>query len=157
MRILIVKLGAIGDVLRTTSIVPGLKEKYHPELLDWLTSEPGEQMLLNNPIIDQIFTWEERKKAGQYDLVIGLEDELKVCQFVSGLQPKKILGAYADGDKVVYTPSDWFDMSAISQYGLEKANELKKKNKKTFQQHMAKLLGIKAGPYMFELIQEEIE
>jgi len=144
-------------VLRTTSIVAGLKEKYHPELLDWLTSDTGKEMLLNNPVIDQIFTWDERQQLGRYDLVIGLEDDLAVCQFVSGLRPKKIVGAYAQGDKVVYTPSGWFDMSAISKYGLAKANELKKKNKKTFQQHLAALLGIKVGPYMFDLTQEEIK
>ena len=39
VKVLIVKIGAIGDVLRTTSLLPGLNEKYEPAVIDWLTSE----------------------------------------------------------------------------------------------------------------------
>lgn len=41
MKILIVKIGAIGDVLRTTSILKGLKGKYKGAEIDWLTSKNG--------------------------------------------------------------------------------------------------------------------
>jgi heptosyltransferase-2 len=157
MRILIVKLGAIGDVLRTTSLLSGLREKYHPEAIDWITSSSGKDILLYNPLIRQVFTWEERKELGPYDLVIGLEDDLEACQLVSRVSSQKVIGAFAEDGKIAYTPSAWFDMSAISKYGLKIANQLKQKNNKTFQQHMADLLGIKVGSYIFKLTGEEIE
>ncbi len=155
MKLLIVKLGAIGDVLRTTSILKGLREKHKDAAIDWLTSKFGKEILNNNPYINQIFTWEEKEQLGQYDLVIGLEDDLEACQLVSDLKPKKILGAYVKDGKVTYTPSAWFDMSAISKFGLEKANELKAKNKKTFQQHMGDLLGVEVGEYVFGLTPQQ--
>ena len=157
MKILIVKIGAIGDVLRTTSLLPGLSEKYRPAEIDWLTSEAARELLDWNSYLRRIFAWEERDSAEGYDLVIGLEDEKDVCRFVSTLNTKKIVGAYLEKGKIVYTPSAWFDMSIISKFGLERANGLKKKNQKTYQQHMADLLGIKVSPYVFKLQPDEIE
>lgn len=157
MRILIVKIGAIGDVLRTTSLLPGLSEKYRPAEIDWITSDVSRELLDWNPYLHRAFAWEERDSVNDYDLVIGLEDEKDVCRFVSTLNTKKIVGAYLEKGKIVYTPSAWFDMSMISKFGLERANELKKKNQKSYQQHMADLLGIKVSPYVFKLLPEEIE
>jgi len=151
MRILIVKLGAIGDVIRTTSILEGLRGNE----IDWLTSSAAKPVLLHNPFINKIFTWEERDQLRPYDLVISLEDDFEVCEFASLMFKKELKGAYVKDGKITYTPSQWFDMSAISKFGLEKANELKKLNKKTFQEHMAELLGTKVGEYVFELTEEE--
>ncbi|MFA6549434.1 MAG: glycosyltransferase family 9 protein [Candidatus Margulisiibacteriota bacterium] len=157
MHILIVKLGAIGDVLRTTSILEGLAQKYPGSSIDWLTLPSGREVLLKNRYIRQIFIWEDRQSLEKYDLVIGLEDEKEVCGLVSEVASGEIQGAYAKGGKIVYTPSAWFDMSAISKYGLVQANILKQKNRKTFQQHMADLLGIEVGHYVFGLTPDEVE
>lgn len=157
MRILIVKLGAIGDVIRTTSLVPGLLEKYENCTIDWLTSSIAKPVLLNIPQIKQIITWEERTAINSYDLVVGLEDSEEVCRFVSDVKAMGIMGAFFRDGKIDYTPSDWFDMSIVSKFGLETANSLKKRNRKTYQQHMAELLGIKVGPYLFNLTPGEIE
>ncbi len=171
MVILVVKLGAIGDVLRTTFILPGLKEKYPGCRIDWLTSKMSRDVLLNNSLIDRLLVWEDLVPtmklpclpAGRsvpfpssYDLVIGLEDEKIICDFVGTIKSQQIVGAYSIKGQQTYTPSAWFDMSFISKYGLEMANELKKNNQKTYQQHLAELLGIKVSPYVFKLTQEEI-
>ncbi|OGB87787.1 hypothetical protein A3H38_03140 [candidate division WOR-1 bacterium RIFCSPLOWO2_02_FULL_46_20] len=153
MKILIIKTGAVGDVLRTTSILPGLRQKYPSVSIDWLTSTMAKELLINNLLINRIYVWEKREELGAYDLIIALEDDLASRQFASSLNSKWIIGAY---DKT-YTPAAWFDMSAISRFGIEQANELKKKNRKTFQRHMAELLGIKVGPYIFKLTDEEVE
>ena len=72
----------------------------------------------------------ERDQVGDYDLVIGLEDEKDVCRLVSGLKSEKMIGAYLDRGKIAYTPSAWFDMSIISRFGLDQANRLKKRTGK---------------------------
>lgn len=157
MRILVVKLGAIGDVIRTTAILKGLHEKYAPAALDWLTAASAKEVLLNNPLIARIFTWEERSELETYDLIISLEDDLEACEVAAHLKADKVIGTFIRDGKIDYTPLAWFDMSIISKYGLQKANELKKSNTRTFQQHMAELLGIKVGGYIFNLTREEIE
>jgi len=157
MRILIIKLGAIGDVLRTTSILAGLAQKYPGATIDWLTLPSGREVLLHNRLVNRIFLWEERQNIGKYDLVIGLEDEKEVCEFVSQAAAGEIKGAYLKNGKTVYTSSAWFDMSAISRYGLAQANILKQKNRKTFQQHMADLLEVEVGHYVFRITPDEVE
>ncbi|MCU0641804.1 MAG: glycosyltransferase family 9 protein [Candidatus Margulisbacteria bacterium] len=156
-KILIVKIGAIGDVLRTTSFLPGLAEKYEPAQIDWLTSASSRELLEGNPYLRQVYTWEEHDRLSGYDLVIGLEDEKDVCRFVSGVGADRTIGAYLDQGRVTYTPSAWFDMSVISRFGLERANELKKSNRKTYQAHLADLLGIPVSPYVFRLLPDEVE
>ena len=52
--ILIIKLGAIGDVLRTTSILQGLKDKYESKI-SWLTSAISYDILKDNGVIDKIY------------------------------------------------------------------------------------------------------
>ena len=157
MKILIVKIGAIGDVLRTTSLLPGLSEKYRPAEIDWLTSEASRELLDWNSCLRRGFTWEERDSAERYDLVVGLEDNKDTCRFVATLDAGKVIGAYLLKGKLVYTPSAWFDMSLISKFGLAQANVLKKKNRKSYQQHMADLLGIRVSPYVFKLQPDEID
>lgn len=157
VRILIVKIGAIGDVLRTTSLLPGLAEKYGQAEIDWVTSDAARELLDWNRYLRRVFTWDERDGADGYDLVVGLEDEKDVCRFVGSLDAKQTVGAYLDKGKIVYTPSAWFDMSMISRFGLAQANVLKQKNQKTYQQHMADLLGIKVFPYVFKLQPDEVE
>ncbi|OGC24372.1 hypothetical protein A2291_02475 [candidate division WOR-1 bacterium RIFOXYB2_FULL_42_35] len=132
-------------------------EKYENCSIDWLTSLAAKPVLLNIPIIRQIFTWEERSTVDSYDLVIGLEDSLDVCRFVAEVKSMGIVGAYTRDNRIAYTPSGWFDMSLISKFGLETANSLKKRNGKTYQQHMSELLGISVNNYFFNLAPEEIE
>jgi len=157
VRLLIVKLGAIGDVLRTTSLLPGLAEKYPGAEIDWVTSEVARELLDWNAYLRRVYAWNDCDGVDGYDLAIGLEDEKDVCRFVGALDAKEVAGAYLDKGKIVYTPSAWFDMSMISRFGLEQANVLKQKNQKTYQQHMADLLGIKVSPYVFKLQPDEIE
>jgi len=75
--ILIIKLGAIGDVIRTTSILPGLKEKFKDCKIDWITKKESFDILKNNDLIDKTFLIEDsdETKNKEYDLVINLDDD----------------------------------------------------------------------------------
>src|SRR5580658_8338803 len=55
-RILIIKLGAIGDVLRTTPLLPFLKERYPESHITWLVDAVAVPLLADNPRIDRILT-----------------------------------------------------------------------------------------------------
>ncbi len=150
MNILVVKTGALGDVVRTSFIAQALKDKYREKNLAiyWVTSKKAIPLFINNPYIYKIFS-EERKEvlSGiQFDLIINLEEDENNCRFVSSLKSKKIVGAYMNQEgKLDYTIESkyWFDTSLISRYGREKADLLKKKNKKTHRQIMAEMINIK--------------
>ena len=59
-RILLIKLDSPGDVLRTTCLLPSLKQSYSSSHITWMTLDPSRALLENNPDIDRIVDrWEE--------------------------------------------------------------------------------------------------
>jgi len=83
-------------------------------------------------------------KTKKYDLIINLDDEENACKLASEIKHENIVGAYMEDGKKVYTEdsSSWFDMSLISKFGKQKADELKARNKKTYQQIMYETLDL---------------
>jgi heptosyltransferase-2 len=144
MKILIIKLGALGDVLRTTFVARGLKQKYGKNncTIFWLTKEGAAGMLKQNEFIDYIIGWKEREQLlkEHFDWVLSLDDEEEPCTFVTRLSTKRLQGAYMDKEntrKYTKDVAGWFGMGILRPEklgGKERADELKKENRKTFQE-----------------------
>ncbi len=161
MNILIIKLGAIGDVLRTTAILPGLKDKYENCRISWVTKRESFDILKNDNFIDSIFLMDDNLKEKlndeNFDLIISLDDEPEACKLASSLEAKRIVGAYLKDNKRVYTEDSelWFDIGLISRFGRKKADELKALNKKTYQEILFGILKIENKNYEPQLILDK--
>lgn len=148
MKILIIKLGAIGDVLRTASALPALKEKYRESEIYWLTKKSSLDLLENNRYLNKVYTLNkdhEELNNIQFDLIINLDDEDIACELASKIKSKNLVGAYIDNNNTKTYSEDsapWFDMGLISKYGKIKADELKVKNKDTYQKYLYDMLGL---------------
>jgi heptosyltransferase-2 len=132
-RILIVKLGAAGDVVRTTPILRLLANCE----MDWLTSSRNAPLLAGTAA--RVFKDPAEIAAGTtYDLVISLEEDFdQLSRIFSGLRFRQLIGAYpVSENRVLYTPEfkAWFDMSLISTYGPAEANRLKWVNRRSYQE-----------------------
>jgi heptosyltransferase-2 len=141
MSVLIVKLGATGDVVRTTPLLDHLKGQ-----VTWLTAAKNVVLLqgLNRDL--QPLAWEERALVPdvKFDLVINLEDTPDVACYVKTLQYRQLFGAYADAqDNLRYTDDSacWFDLSLISRFGRQEADRLKLLNRRTYQSLIFEGLG----------------
>lgn len=79
MRILIIKLGALGDVVRTASLLPTLKRTYPESHITWATKPNGVRILSGHPLIDQLVTFDTAgvlALTGQrFDLVLSCDKE----------------------------------------------------------------------------------
>jgi len=53
-RILVIKLGAMGDVLRTTPVLPALKKGFPQSQITWVTDESCLELLRGVPAIDRL-------------------------------------------------------------------------------------------------------
>jgi len=114
MSVLIIKLGATGDVVRTT---PLLRRLDGP--VSWITAENNLALLQGIDREVRCVSWENRKcVAGiTYDLVINLEDDRETSSFLNELKFEQLFGAYLNGhDHLPYTSDSrgWFDLSLIS-------------------------------------------
>lgn len=142
MKILIIKTGALGDVLRTTSILHVLEGN-----IFWVTKNNAISLLENNNKIKKIIDINHTKEIEnqKFDLVLSLDEGYKEAELASKIKTKKLIGIYLKNNKLTYTKetNSWNDMGLPSRFGKERADELKRLNKKTFQEILFGFLGKK--------------
>jgi heptosyltransferase II len=156
MNLLIIKLGATGDVVRTTPLTHRVKGH-----ITWVTAAKNTVLLESVRDNLRCFSWEERERAldANYDLAINLEDTLEVAQFLKTVPCGETFGAYIDsGNSLRYTKNSarWFDLSLISTYGKEEADKLKFQNRQTYQEMIFDGLGFRFAGETY-LLPEPIE
>ena len=142
MSILIIKLGATGDVVRTT---PLLRRLNGP--VTWITAENNLTLLQGIDREGRYLSWENRKCVAKtvYDLVINLEDDWESSRFLKELKFKQLFGAHLNADdQLAYTSDsrEWFNLSLISTYGREEADRRKLLNRRTYQELIFEGLGL---------------
>lgn len=143
MKTLIMKLGATGDVVRTTPLLRRLSGE-----VTWITAAKNAAILQGVAEGLRCLSWEERECArdAEYDLVINLEDTSDVAAYLQSLVFKQLFGAYLASDNLLRYTDDskrWFDLSLISAYGRAEANRLKFINRSTYQDLIFGGLGFK--------------
>jgi len=140
MSILIIKLNATGDVVRTTPLLHHLQGD-----ITWVTAANNLTLLEGLAENLRVLSWEDRDVArdSAYDLVINLEDEMAQAAFVKQIRHRQLFGAHLNAESLGYTQDSrrWFDLSLISVYGKAKADELKLQNRRTYQELIFEGLG----------------
>jgi heptosyltransferase-2 len=78
-RIVIIKLAALGDVIRTAALLPGLKERWPSSQITWVTWPGGVRALANHPLIDRLLPFDAESlchlKYERFDLCLSLDKE----------------------------------------------------------------------------------
>ncbi len=143
MNLLIIKLGATGDVVRTSTLLHRFQGS-----TTWITDKKNMSLLQNMRENLRCLSWEGRESARDrcYDLVINLEDTEDTGRFATSIKGKQIFGAYLNEKyKLQYSDDShaWFDLSLISRYGRKRADELKYQNRRTYQDLIFEGLGMK--------------
>lgn len=140
-QILIIKLGALGDVIRTTPLLRVLEGE-----ITWVTSAAALPLLRHAPQINKMLVADNLsfQLEPNYDLVINLEDDFASAQLASAAATQSVIGPYLEGNAILYSgsSSEWFDMSLSSRYGRARADKLKVKNRKTYQEMIFSALGM---------------
>jgi len=132
-RILIIKLDALGDVLRTTSILPALRNKYPDPHITWITKSEAANLLKSNEMIDRILQFEKNYISyilnEEFDLGICLDADSSSATILSVAKCKEKKGFISDkhGRLTIANPEaeKWYNM------GLN--DDLKTKNRETYQ------------------------
>lgn len=143
MNVLILKLGATGDVVRTSTLL----HRFTGDVT-WITAAKNITVLPDGLNRLRVLSWEDRASAldRPYQLAINLEDTEEVAAFLNTVSADRIFGAcFGAGGQLSYTSDSraWFDMSLISQFGRSRADELKLRNRRTYQELLFEGLGLK--------------
>jgi heptosyltransferase-2 len=153
MKILIVKKGALGDVVRTAFLLKGFYDKYQGKVeIFWYTSNEGINLLRFNPYVTSISANLSVFESLFFDLVCSLDDENDILLEVKKLKFKELIGAYIDSQSCVTyceRSSYWFDMGLLSKFGKSRADDLKKRNKLSHGEIFKKIFGLGNLEYKF--------
>lgn len=158
IKILIIALEGLGAVLSTTTILRALKRKYPVSTIHWLTRENAKPILMNNPLIDKIFIWNDEQRMIlrniKYDVLINTDKTDYACSFSLEINSRNKLGFLLNEDGKIIPASK----GAFYNYRMGLDDSLKfKLNKRTGIDilHETCELKYKKDEYVFVFSDEE--
>ena len=159
-RILIIKLEAVGDVLRTTCILHGLREKFPKSEITWITCRGAMPVLENIKLVDRVFAYEATEAilhvlVEEFDVVVNLDSAPGSAVLASTVKGKEKIGYGLDMRGNVFP----FNNEAITWLEMGAFDDLKKKNTRSFQDLMLDLCRLKTTKkdIIIELSEEELQ
>lgn len=157
--VLILKTGALGDVVRTTALLPGLHQLHPGARVTWITAPDAVDLVRLNPQVAEVIAVDTKSRprfdaeaaklaARRFDWVISLDDEQPLCRLASSLNAARLSGAHLDADgerRYTADVAPWFDMGLLSVHGKARADELKVRNRRSHPEILCSMLGLAPG------------
>jgi heptosyltransferase-2 len=146
-RLLIIKLGAMGDVLRSTFLLLGLKELYPKSTISWIVDNNNAVVLEHNTLINNIITNNENTSKflinNFFDIVINLDLAFESLSLTKLSNKAKVIGFTLDDNRNIIASNNfalqWLKMSAY--------DKLKKSNSFTYQHWMSQIVALPKDNY----------
>jgi len=153
-KILLIKRAAMGDVLRTTALLPGLKRKYPGHSVIWAVDEDGADLLQNNPYLDRVLVFSPENLLSlfvvSFDVLICLDKDPGSTALATMVRSRRKFGFGMNehGNLSIFNPAS----SYAFRLGVD--DDLKfRKNRKTYQEIIAAAAEVPYhdDPYVFSL------
>lgn len=106
-RILIIKLGALGDVIRTSPLLVRYRQLWPNAHITWITQSPD---VVPRRLVDEVHAFDvaglERARHGVYDIAINLDKEVEACALLRDARSAEKYGfTLVDGHIAPATPA----------------------------------------------------
>ncbi len=154
-RILFIKLGAIGDVIRTTPLAVRFRQLYPHCHITWVTHSPA---VLPAQLVDEIMKWDAtslyRLPRQPFDIAINLDKEPEACMLLSEVKATEKYGfSWENGHLSAATPAARHKLMT----GL--FDQLSQANTKDYMTEIFEIchLDFKGEPYQIRLNQRLAE
>lgn len=158
-KIIVLKFDAIGDVLRTTSILHAIKEKYPDSHITWLTKKNASEIFANNPHVDKLLFIEDASTlptlmTTKFNVLIHPDSSLQSASFATIISSVKKYGfVLSESGNIIPLNSSaekWLEMGAFDQ--------VKKVNQNSYQKiiHDIAELDYNFGEIIINLSESEI-
>ncbi len=136
-KILIIKLGAAGDVIRSTPLLARFKREFPSSKIEWLTQNPE---ILPQNSTDKIYTDTEENidtiKKTSYKIAINLDKDKEACELLNEVAAEKKFGfTWEDGHISATNDASWRKLitGIFDQYSKE--------NTQSYQQEIFSICG----------------
>ena len=157
--LVIIKLDAMGDVLRTTSLLPVMVKAWPGTRITWITRYESVPLLENNPYITEVISYSTdalvHLSSRTFDRVINLDAGKISAGMATIARAKEKIGyilhenGYVIGTNAV--ADEWLRMGIF--------DDLKRANQRSYQEIMCSILGLptEGMKYVLELPEAEKE
>lgn len=157
--ILVVKLDAMGDVLRSTALLPPLAGVHPRGAITWITRKESVPLLLRNPYVTEVLELGPdalvQLQTRTFDRVINL-DASKTSAALASFARSSRKDGFVLNERGYVQPTN-----AAARTWLEAGlfDDIKRQGTATYQERMAEILGLGGRPhrYVFELGTDERE
>ena len=156
-RLLIVKLDAMGDVLRSTALLPTLNEAHPRAAITWITRKESVPLLTRNPYVTEVLELGPEAlvqlQTRTFDRVINLDASKTSAALATAARSVRKDGFVLDDGGRVRPTNDaarrWLEAGLF--------DDVKRQGTATYQDRMAEILGLggHAHRYVFELGDDE--
>ena len=156
-RLLIVKLDAMGDVLRSTALLPTLHGEHPRAAITWITRKESVPLLGRNPYVTEVLELGPEALAHlqtrTFDRVINLDASKTSAALATAARSVRKDGFVLDEGGRVRPTNDaarrWLEAGLF--------DDVKRQGTATYQDRMADILGLggRAHSYVFELGDDE--
>lgn len=151
----IIKLDAIGDVLRTTAVLKPLQYMYPDSKIIWITRSNAFELFYNNDLVNEVVDYLEYFKLipVDFDILINFDNTALSSSILSILTAKIKKGFILDEKNIVHPA----DKNAVEWYEMGLNDTLKQNNKKTYQRIMCDIIDFKEnyGNIIVSLTEKE--
>jgi heptosyltransferase-2 len=158
-RLLFVKLDAMGDVLRSTALLPALAEAHPRGAITWITRKESVPLLQRNPYVTEVLEFGPEAlvhlHTRTFDRVVNLDASKTSSALAAAARSSRKDGFVLDERGCVQPTNDaarrWLEAGVF--------DDVKRQGSSTYQDRMADILGL-AGTkhhYVFELGDDELD
>ena len=134
-RILLIKLDALGDVVRSTALAEGIKKKYPNCQLSWITVKDAMFFVKSNPFVDRVLEYNDevvrQLQFEEFDMIVNLDKDPKATSMMMlfNSEDKRGYGMSSEGHVVPLNDSSEYHYNiCLDNWGG------KTKNKKSYQE-----------------------
>jgi len=155
-KILIIKLGAAGDVIRTTPILRKLKEEFPLAEINWLTHSPE---FVPGSYVHNILEWDPNTilwlQTREFDYLLNLDKDRKAISLAEMIKAKTKKGFLIDG----FGKCKPADNGSNNKWLTGLFDDLNKQNIKSYPEEIFEMLGFSyhKEKYILELPAKRID
>ena len=99
-RILLIHLGALGAVVRSTALLPAIHRRYPKAHITWVTKAPADALLKEHPLVDRVILADHdgvtALRALAFDVAMVVDKSLKASGILRSTSAEKVYGYVAN-------------------------------------------------------------
>jgi heptosyltransferase-2 len=157
-RVLVVKLAATGDVLRTTALLPAIHSRFPGARVTWLTARAAVPLFVGNRLVDEVLSSDAslttaRLQVETFDAILCPDSDPDAATLAAAAKGRQRFGFSLDQDGHVQplgsAAEHWLRM------GLSDAD--KKRNRETYQALVARVLELDPAEVRLPILEPQDE